>query len=47
MNRCLLNHVGWQLTEKGLRSAPYAPCRGIYVMGHTHEALLKRVEVLP
>jgi hypothetical protein len=47
MNRCLLNHVGWQLSDKGMRSAPHAPCRGIYVMGHTHEAILKRVEVLP
>ena len=36
MQRCLLDHV-----DSG------QPCRGIYVMGHTHEAMLKRVELMP
>jgi len=35
MKRCLLDHL-----DDG------SPCRGIYVMGHTHEAMLKRVELL-
>ena len=33
---CLLNHI-----DSG------EPCRGVYVMGHTHEAMLKRVELWP
>ncbi len=37
MQRCLLDHADF----------PGAPCRGVYVMGHTHEAMLKRVELLP
>jgi UDP-2,3-diacylglucosamine pyrophosphatase LpxH len=47
MNRCLLNHIGRQVTAGVVGDAPHAPCRGIYVMGHTHEAMLKRVELLP
>lgn len=36
MRRCLLDHVD-----------NASACRGIYVMGHTHEAMLKRVELMP
>jgi len=36
MQRCLLDHI-----------TSSQPCRGIYVMGHTHEAMLKRVELMP
>jgi len=36
MKRCLLNHI--DASE---------PCRGIYVMGHSHEPMLKRVELWP
>ena len=36
LDQCLLKHVD---------SAQ--PCRGVYVMGHTHEAMLKRVELWP
>lgn len=36
LDRCLLDHG---------RSS--APCRGIYVMGHSHEPMLKRVEFWP
>jgi hypothetical protein len=36
MRRCLLNHI--DASE---------PCRGIYVMGHSHEPMLKRVELWP
>jgi hypothetical protein len=36
MKRCLLNHI----------DASEA-CRGIYVMGHSHEPMLKRVERWP
>ena len=37
IRRCLLDHADF----------PAAPCRGVYVMGHTHEAMLKRVELMP
>jgi len=47
MSLCLLNHIGTAVYKDDILDAPYAPCRGIYVMGHTHEALLKRVELLP
>jgi hypothetical protein len=36
IRKCLLDHIGLG-----------QPCRGIYVMGHTHEAMLKRVELMP
>ncbi len=36
LDRCLLKHM-----DSG------QPCRGVYVMGHTHEAMLKRVELWP
>jgi len=36
LDRCLLRHI-----DTG------QPCRGVYVMGHTHEAMLKRVELWP
>jgi hypothetical protein len=36
MKRCLLNHINSS-----------EPCRGIYVMGHSHEPMLKRVELWP
>jgi hypothetical protein len=36
MKQCLLNHV-----------TASEPCRGIYVMGHSHEPMLKRVELWP
>ena len=36
LDQCLLKHI-----DTG------QPCRGVYVMGHTHEAMLKRVELLP
>jgi hypothetical protein len=36
MKRCLLNHIDSS-----------EPCRGIYVMGHSHEPMLKRVELWP
>jgi hypothetical protein len=36
LDRCLLTHI-----DSG------QPCRGVYVMGHTHEAMLKRVELWP
>jgi hypothetical protein len=36
LDQCLLKHVD---------SAQ--PCRGVYVMGHTHEAMLKRIELWP
>ncbi|MBN2577285.1 MAG: hypothetical protein JXP73_22170 [Deltaproteobacteria bacterium] len=34
---CLMDH--W--------FSPAQPCRGIYVMGHSHEPMLKRVDLLP
>lgn len=36
LDQCLLKHI-----DTG------QPCRGVYVMGHTHEAMLKRVELWP
>ena len=36
LNRCLLNHIETR-----------QPCRGVYVMGHTHEAMLKLIELWP
>jgi hypothetical protein len=38
LDRCLRNHIHPTNPE---------PCRGVYVMGHTHEPMLKRVELLP
>jgi len=36
MRQCLFNHL-----------TASEPCRGIYVMGHSHEPMLKRVELWP
>ena len=46
MQRCLLNHIR-PPNPKAQTEAKIEPCRGVYVMGHTHEAMLKRVELWP
>jgi hypothetical protein len=46
LHRCLLNHVR-PPNPKAQPEAKIEPCRGVYVMGHTHEAMLKRVELWP
>jgi len=48
--KCLLNHLPPEPDVS--KSAPSKPrpierCRGIYVMGHSHEPMLKRVELVP
>jgi hypothetical protein len=44
LHRCLLNHIP---KPKPQPEDKIEPCRGVYVMGHTHEAMLKRVELWP
>jgi hypothetical protein len=46
LHRCLLNHIR-PPNPKAPPEAKVEPCRGVYVMGHTHEAMLKRVELWP
>jgi hypothetical protein len=41
MDKCFLNH----LPDPSKPAKKPEPCRGIYVMGHTHEPMLKRVQL--
>lgn len=55
LDKCLLNHLppDPELSTSSPskpgrpKPRPIEPCRGIYVMGHSHEPMLKRVELWP